>query len=468
MKRRDFLRNLSAGAAGLTLGGPHLFNAHAQPNPDQPNVLFIILEDMANWAGCLGGHPDAMTPNIDALAGRGALFTDAHCTAPVCNPSRTSMLLSMLPSSTGVYLNHDDWRENIPADTITMGRHFHNHDYFTLRSGKIWHGTFYDNDAWDRAYLPITSHNLPGHDPYLPNHPNAGLPYALEGVNFMNWGATDIPNDSMSDQRRLDFIRLHMQAGIRQPFFMAFGATQNHYPAVVPRRILERYNPADVHLPEVHPDDLTDLPPYAYTFLRTDRHDNVVNHKQYRKAVAAYLATLEHIDEIVGRLIYQIDNSPYADNTIIILAVDHGYHLGEKHHWEKGTLWNESTNSLLTIYAPGVTQPGTVINETVSLLDIWPTMNDLCNLPPVDHIEGESLVPLMLNPGTERDTPAIVTLTAGNHAIITEQWRYIHYVNGDEELYNRIDDPNEWTNLAMLPEFRPIMDNLALWLPDDG
>ncbi|MCB2213328.1 sulfatase [bacterium] len=471
MKRRQFIRNVSAGAAGLAVS-PLPFVQKANAQPTHPNVLFILLEDAPNWFGCLGGHPDTMTPNIDELANRGCLFTNAHCASPICNPSRTALLTGQYPNTTGVFYNDDDWREIIP-NVVSMPRYFLDHDYFTVRSGKVYHGNFDEREVWNQYIDAKATHNLPGEEPYLPGHPWNGLNYLLEGdgdatgTQFFNWGATDAPEAIMTDFRRVRNLNEMLQDGMREPFLMFYGTHKAHFPAIAPRRVMERFNIAEVTLPPVNPTDLDDLPPSAFNFIEPWHHEDVVNGKQWHKAVAAYLATIHYMDEMVGRLLNQFDHSPHANNTIVVLVADHGFHLGEKMHWRKATLWNESSSVIMTVLAPGVTTPGSVCHQPVNMLDLYPTLVDLCNLPANPANEGQSLRPLLENPASVREEPSIMTLEAGNHAVITEQWHYIHYANGDRELYDRNVDPQQWDNLATNPDYEPIMQQLRDWIPDD-
>lgn len=468
VKRRDFIRNMSAGAAGLALAPMPLLNAYGQPDPARPNVLFILLEDLPDWIGCMGGHPDTLTPNIDALATRGVLFTNAHCGSPICNPSRVSLLLGKRPDTTGVYYNSDDWREMVPAGTISMPRSFRNNGYHLVRAGKIFHGTFDEHGVWDQIFEGRGMHNLPGHNAYTPGHPYNGLEYPLAGDEFFNWGPTDAPESSMADSRRYRFLRNLFNSGIRQPFFIGFGTHGAHFPAIAPRRHIERFDPSRVQVPEVNAFDLDDIPPAGRAYVDSLYHRRVLGHKQWHKAIAAYLATIHYLDEIVGRLIAEFDDSPYADNTIIVLCADHGFHLGEKMHWRKATLWQESTNVVLIVVAPGVTEPGGVCRQPVSLIDLYPTLNALCELRPVDGLEGRSIVPQLIDPDHRREQPAVVTLEEGNHAIIDRRWRYIRYADGGEELYDRERDPNEWTNLAGDPRYERVIERLAAWIPVPG
>ena len=185
----------------------------------------------------------------------------------------------------------------------------------------------------------------------------------------------------------------------------------------------------------------------------------------WRKAVSAYLASIAFADACVGRVLDGLDRSPYADNTIIVLWSDHGWHLGEKLHWRKFALWEEATHNVLMIVAPGVTRPGVRCGRPVTLLDIYPTLVELCGLRPRDGLEGQSLVPLLKNASAPWERPALTTYKRGNHSIRTERWRYIRYSDGTEELYDHDNDELEWNNLANKPRHKRLKAELARWMP---
>jgi len=194
-------------------------------------------------------------------------------------------------------------------------------------------------------------------------------------------------------------------------------------------------------------------------------HKRVLEHKQWRKAVHGYLASIAFTDTCLGIVLDALDKSPYAKNTIIVLWGDHGWHLGEKLHWRKFALWEEATHAPLLFVVPGVTQPGGRCSRTVSFVDIYPTLCDLCGLPRPKQLEGTSLKPLLRNPEAPWNRPALTTHGKENHTIRSEKWRYIRYNDGTEELYDREKDPLEWTNLADKPEHAETKKQLAAWLP---
>ena len=427
----------------------------------RPNVLFIAVDDLNDWIGSLRGHPDVRTPNLDRLAARGALFTNAFCSAPACNPSRTSLLTGKLPSTTGVHLNPQPFRPVLP-DVQTLPQYFMAHGYRVMGGGKIFHGQFPDPPSW-HEYFPSQTKTR-SDDPLPPGRPLNGIP---DTARF-DWGPVDVPNEQMGDWKITDWAIEQLERDFDQPFFLAVGIFRPHLPWHVPRRYFDRYHPEAITLPTVNNNDLDDVPPIGVRMAGPDGdHQRVLQHKQWRKAVSAYLASISFADACVGRLLEALDRSAHAQNTIVVLWSDHGWHLGEKLHWQKFTLWEEATRVVLMMVAPGVTRPGLRSQRPVSLLDIYPTLVDLCGLRPKADLDGRSLRPLLVNPAASWDRPALTTHGRNNHALRTERWRYIRYSDGTEELYDRHKDPMEWTNLAGKPEFSRTKRDLAKWLPKD-
>ena len=456
MNRREFIRVAAAGT--MAMGLPR-FAFYREGAEDKPNVLFIAIDDMNDWVGCLGGHPDVETPNLDRLADRGVVFTNAFCSAPACNPSRASLLTGILPSTSGVYHNNQPWRPALP-DAVTLPQHFMAHGYRAVGGGKIFHGAYPDPPSW-HEYFPSQTRNKPG-DPMPPNRPLNGIP---ETAHF-DWGPVDVPDEEMGDWKVADWAIGELGKRHDKPFFLGVGIFRPHLPWYVPQKYFDMYPPDRITLPNVKEDDLDDVPPIGKKIARPGGdHKKVIEYGQWRKAVSAYLASISFADACVGRVIDALDRSPYADNTVIVLWSDHGWHLGEKLHWRKFALWEEATHNVMMIAAPGVTKPGDRCTRTVTLLDIYPTLVDLCGLSYKSELEGRSLLPLLENPNAEWKRPALTTHGRNNHSIRSEKWRYIHYSDGKEELYDREADDLEWFNLAGKPEYAEIKKELSRWLP---
>ncbi|MGH7200647.1 MAG: sulfatase [Planctomycetaceae bacterium] len=425
---------------------------------DRPNVLFIAVDDLNDWIGCLGGNPQCKTPNIDRLAARGVLFTRSYCAAPACNPSRAALMTGIRPSTSGVYLNPQPWRPAMP-DVVTLPQHFMKHGYEALGSGKIYHGR-YDEDASWNDYL---RKGEKGGDPD-PSQEVLKDPHSRAGG--IVWGVLDVPDKAMNDYHMVNYAIEHLEAEHDKPFFLACGLFKPHMPWQVPRKYYEMYPLDEITLPKVLDTDLEDVPQAGVKMARPQGdHATILKTDNWKYAVQAYLASIAFADAQVGRLLDALDAGPHKDDTIVILWGDHGWHLGEKHHWRKFTLWEEATRAPLMITAPGVTKPESVCERTVDFLSIYPTLCELCDLPVPEHCEGPSVAGLLKNPQAEWDRPALTTHGRNNHAVRSERYRYIRYEDGSEELYDHQSDPMEWTNLADDPRHASVKEQLAAHLP---
>ena len=454
--RRRFLSQSLAAATALALP------IRARAQGAKPNVLFIAIDDLNDWVGCLGGHPDAKTPHLDRLAARGVNFTNAHCPAPLCNASRAALMTGVRPSTSGVYENPQPWRQS-PAlkNAITIPQHFITHGYAAMGSGKIYHGAFPDPPSWSE-YVPSQQRNAFG-NPNPPNGPLSGIPR----TNHFDWGPIDATDEEMGDTKTVNYVASQLAKKHEKPFFLACGLTRPHLPWYVPKKYFDRFPIDQIRMPQVKEDDLNDVPEVAKQIARPQGdHTRVIKHDQWRKAVQAYLAAVAFCDDRIGQLTAALDASPHKDNTILVLWSDHGWHLGEKLHWRKFSLWEEATRNLLFITAPGVTKPDTKCDAPVNLLDIYPTLIDLCGLKPLpNQIESTSLLPLLKDPGAPWDKPSLCTFRKSNHSLRTRTHRYTRYHDGTEELYDHQADPQEWTNLASRPEHEALKKELAKHFP---
>ncbi len=431
----------------------------------KPNVLFIAVDDLNDWIGSLGGHPDARTPNIDRLAARGVLFTRAYTAAPACNPSRAALLTGIRPSTSGVYNNHQPWKPVIP-DAVTLPQLFKENGYHVAGSGKIFHDRFMSSGKMTAAYVDYSEswHEFvpKGPDIVPEGYPVSGIPNMM----FFDWGPLPITDDAMDDHRVVSWAIQQLNKRHEKPLFLACGTYRPHLPWYAPQKYFDMFPLDQITLPKILDQDLDDVPPMGHQIAQPGTHNKVIESNNYRKAVQGYLASIAFADAQIGRLIDALDRSPLAKNTIIVLWGDHGWHLGEKQHWRKFTLWEEAARTPLIMVVPGMTQPGTRCNRTVSLLDIYPTLAELGDLPINSSLEGVSLRPLLENPDAEWKRPALTTHGPNNHAVRSERWRYIRYSDGTEELYDHLADPMEWTNLAGDPHYADAKKELAQWLPE--
>jgi len=452
-------RLLSLAVAAVALAASSLAaeraSAQAPKQGDVPNILFLAVDDLNDWTGAYGGHPDVKTPNIDRLAARGLMFRRAYCAAPACNPSRAALMSGIRPSTSGVYLNAQPWRPAMP-DAVTLPQHFMAHGYHAVGGGKIYHGAFPDDASWD-FYFKKAGDPRPTPEVLRDPHSRAG------GIVF---GVLDVPDEQMDDYKVASWASGYLKESHDRPFFLACGIYRPHMPWQVPRKYYDMYPPDKITIPDVPDDDLDDIPEAGRRMARPEGdHANILKTENWPYAVQAYLASITFADAQIGRVLDALDSSAYSENTIIILWGDHGWHLGEKHHWRKFALWEEATNAPLIIDAPGVTKPGTVCTHAVDFMNIYPTLADLCGLPIGDHLEGVTMRPLLMDPNAPWDRPALTTHGRENHAVRSDRWRYIRYADGSEELYDHDSDPMEWNNLAGKSEYDDVKRELAKGLP---
>jgi arylsulfatase A-like enzyme len=422
---------------------------------EKPAVLFIAVDDLNDWTSYLGGHPQAKTPHIDRLMSRGVAFTNAHCAAPACNPSRAAMMSGLRPWHTGIYTNGDPAGSTL-KDVVTINRQFLANGYQALGAGKIYHG--YGSEGRDDTWT-----EWKGLFPSLKELHNAN---GLDKGHF-DWGAVTAQPSEMGDYQSTDWAINHLQhAPADKPLFLALGYIKPHLPWFVPQMYYDRFPLENIKLPVVREDDLADVPPLGVKMAGSDGdHAAVLKGDQWSKAVQAYLATISFLDDQVGRLLDGLDNSPRKDKTIIVWWTDHGWHLGEKEHWRKFALWERATRTSFGIVAPGIAAPGGRCDAPVDYTHVYPTLMDLTGLPTPEHVKGKSLLPLLKDPKAPWDQVAICTHGRGNHAVRDATHRYIRYADGTEELYDHATDPNEWTNLANDPAMAARKQQLAAHLP---
>jgi arylsulfatase A-like enzyme len=459
MDRRDALKFMGGSLAVLTT--PGFFERHAKA-ATKPNVLFIAIDDLNDWCGCLGGHPQAITPNIDRLAARGVNFRNAYCSAPLCNPSRASLLTGYRPSTSSIYLNSEDWRVGFLSDAVTLPQYFMNNGYRVEGGGKIYHGAYPHAASWHEYATSIGNPSPPS----LPGH---GIP----DMGNVDWGPLDVPDEDMNDyhiaQWGADKLRGKAYGdptlGADTPFFLAVGIYRPHLPWYAPRKYFDMHPLNEIVVPDVKTDDLDDIPAEGAANAKTSIHNKILAADAWPDAVQAYLACGTFADTCVGVVLDALDDSPYADNTIVVLWGDHGWHLGEKTSWKKFTLWEEATKNPFMMVAPGVSSPNSLCDSPVSLLNVYPTLLDLCGLAPKAENEGQTLRPLLANPKAPWHYPAITTYKEGNHSVRCNGWRYTLYKGGGEELYDHVNDPMEWDNQATNPEYDSVKQALKEWLP---
>ena len=426
----------------------------------KPNVLFIALDDLNDWIGCLGVHPQTKTPNLDRLAASGVLFRNAYCPAASCNPSRSAIFSGLPPHRSGLYQNTQKMREVMPQAEL-LPRYFSRHGYWSAGSGKMLHYVI-DPPSWD-DYFPEKTKDNPFPRTFYPGKRPVSLPRAGDWQYVeTDWAALEVTDEEFGgDWLVTKWIAEQLQREQEKPFFLACGIYRPHEPWFVPKAYFEPFPLESIQLPPGFKEgDLDDVPPVAQRLARNRYFAHIQKHGQWKHAIQAYLASIHFADAMLGRVLDALESGPHRDNTIVVLWSDHGWHLGEKEHWQKFTGWRVCARVPLMIRvpegAPGLpegTTAGGLCDRPVSLVDLFGTLTDLSGLPAREDIESRSLVPLLRDPDADWPHAAVTHLDRPeNYAISTERWRYLHYLGAGEELYDIESDPHEWENLAPKPE----------------
>jgi arylsulfatase A-like enzyme len=439
----------------------------ADNTPSRPNVLFIAVDDLRNWEGCYG-DPQAKTPNIDRLAARGVRFDRAYCGAPLCNPTRTSLITGIRPSASGVYGNDVVWSEALP-DAMTIPLLFKQNGYYVSGAGKITHAYTVRASDW-HDFGPIQDNEEGGED--VGNNPIGRKSRKKDDQRYGKFSWHVVPNEnesSLIDFRTTSYVIDRLNKKQDKPFFLALGIHRPHVPWNVPRKYFDLYPMDKIKQPDINPNDLDDVGSIAKHMANADLDAQIRERPQGPEhIIQAYLASVSFCDAQIGRVLDALDKSPYRDNTVIVLWSDHGWNHGEKQHWAKAVLWEESTRAPFLWVAPGVTQPATVCERTVDFLSVFPTLCDLAGLPIPAQCKSPSIRSLLADPTSAWDRPALSTMGFNNHAVRDERWRYIRYADGAEELYDHQSDPREWKNIAANPENAAVKARLANWLPTEN
>lgn len=440
-----------------------------------PNVLFISLDDMNDWAGPFSGNSQALTPSLDQFANEAVTFERNYTPSPGCNPSRSATLTGVHTYRSGMYSNYQDWRK-VPAlqQVPTIGQHFRNAGYYTAGAGKIFHYDQVDETGWD-AYFPAITDPMPKE--FLPE----GRPVNMTPFEYMysmfDWAPLDLPDEETADYQTVSYISQQLQREHDRPFFLAAGIYRPHLPWYVPQKYFDLFPIESVRKPKILESDLDDLGPVAKELIKRggNYHDHVVKAGQWEQAVQGYLASIAYADAMIGQLLDALKNSPHADNTIVVIWSDHGWQLGEKEHWRKFALWENVIRTVLMIKVPAGLEKmpngsavGATTDNLTSLLDIYPTLADLCNLPPRDDFDGVSLRAMLEQPDREVPRAVITTYDYGSTSVREGAWHYIRYIDDSEELYNLDKDAEEWRNLASDPAHAHVKARLAKHIPNDA
>lgn len=432
-----------------------------------PNVLFIAIDDLNDWLGYMEGHPDVKTPNIDRLAARGAQFKNAYCQAPLCGPSRASVMTGLRPSTTGIYGMIDDnkIREDNAStrDIIFLPEYFKRQGYHTMGIGKLFHQhapdeVFDESAGRARGFGPVPKERFKW---------SGKGPENYSGTST-DWGAYPATDSLMPDYQSALWASERLQRSYDKPFFLAVGFLRPHVPLYVPQKWFDLYDAATLKMPPYRSDDLNDIPHVGLQINdlpMMPQTEWAIESREWPNIVQAYLASISFVDAQVGKLLTALGESGHADNTIIVMWSDHGYRMGEKGTFAKHALWEEATKSPLIFAGPGVPS-GKVVEAPVELLSIYPTLLELSGLPVYARNEGKSLVALMHGKDKTKARFALTTYGMNNHAVRTKDYRYIRYEDGTEELYDHRKDPNEWTNIADDKSQAKTITRMRRYLPE--
>jgi len=425
----------------------------------RPNILFIAIDDMNDWTGFLGGHSETITPNMDKLALKGVNFTNAHTSAPGCSPSRNALLYGIQPFNSGLYPFYEhDIHEQLMQQYTSLPRLLKENGYNTYGAGKIHHGNLNDVREWTDYY-----ENIKNKKKFRP-----GQGYVKANNGKYSFRPTVNPDEEHIDYQVASYGIEKLNEKQDKPFFLAVGIVKPHLPFDAPARFFDAL-PENITAPEVLENDSDDIPTVGRSLRKKGEYNHYKSKAVWGDVRKAYLACISWADFNIGRVLDALEASEYADNTIVVLWSDHGYHLGEKQTFKKFTLWEEATRVPFIIY-DGRTkskQSPAIYTDAVSLINVYKTIADYTGTQIPEYIDGESLVPIVNNPTKKLQDPTITAWGRGNYSVRTKTHRYIRYFDGGEELYNHQNDPNEWKNLISDTGSADLKIELSAYLPID-
>lgn len=478
-------RLLSLAVVSIALG---CSGTSAQATDNPPNVIFFSFDDLNDWVNPMG-YVQAKTPNLDRLAKQGVTFTNAHTPGTYCAPARTAIFTGRYATTTGAYQAQIYFHDH--PELVPLQQSFQNAGYATYGGGKLFHHPegCVDRRGWDEFFLryeaqkttgwPIHSWKPELGDPMPERYPASRynqLKYdndaaKVPGAYFLEYGPIpDSEEANMADTKRIEWACSVLEREHTQPFFLGVGIYTPHFPNYAPQKYFDLYDTSEIILPELKDDDLDDLPDMIRKMKQGRKkfhHDLLDEWGLLEEAVHGYLACVSYADAMLGRVLDALEASPYRDNTIVVIWSDHGYHQGQKGDWGKHTLWERTTNVPFIWSGPGISK-GQSVDATVSLIDMFPTFVETCGLAEDPGLEGVSLASVLKDPSSATDRDVLVPWLQPNaFAIINQDWRYIHYQDGSEELYDLNNDPNEWHNLAENPEFAAIKAELKSSAPEE-
>ncbi|GIZ09468.1 sulfatase [Flavobacterium sp. UMI-01] len=435
----------------------------------KPNVLFIAVDDLNTWLGCLNNYSNTKTPNIDRLAARGVLFSNAHCQAPLCGPSRASIMSGLRPSTTGIYgmIADEKIRSENPAtkEIVFLPEYFKNNGYHTMGIGKLFHdfapkGVFDEEGGRVKGFGPLPKKRFVWD----------GLGPADKtkyGRTSTDWGAFPEQDEQMPDHQSVNWAIERLNKKYDQPFFMGVGFLRPHVPLYVPQKWFDMHPLEGIQVAPYLSDDLKDVPQVGLDINDLPMMPSTewaIQTGEWKKMIQAYLACVSFVDYEIGRVLDALDKSEHGANTIIVLWSDHGYRLGEKGTFAKHGLWDSATKAPLLFVSPNLPK-GKVIDTPAEMLSIYPTLLELCNLPAYNRNEGISLVATMKSDKVVNKAFALTTYGENNHSVNQGRFRLTQYEDGSQELYDHKIDPNEFTNLAKFTEYKSEIKKLKKYFP---
>ncbi|MER3417238.1 MAG: iduronate-2-sulfatase [Gemmataceae bacterium] len=428
------------------------------------NVLLVVSDDLCNRLGCYG-DTRAQSPHVDRLARRGVRFDRAYCQYPLCNPSRASFLTGRRPDTTRVQDNSLHFRKTL-GDIVTLPQAFRQAGYFVARVGKLYHygvpgdiGTNGLDDApsWDRVVNP-RGRDRDDEDQIFTLRPDLQGPARFGGV--LSWLAAEGTDDEQTDAKGAAAAIELLEQNRDRPFFLAVGFYRPHTPFVAPKAYFAKHPLEHIQLPQVPQKHRQTAPPLAFASARPEQ-DKMTDELR-RQAIQAYYASVSFMDAQLGRLLDALDRLDLTRRTIVVFTSDHGYHLGEHGLWQKMSLFENSARVPLIISVPGTRAGGRPCTRTVELVDLYPTLVDLCGLPVPKGLEGTSLRPLLNDPEAPWDKPAftqVVHRGVRGRTVRTERYRYTEWDDGLQgaQLYDYATDPKETVNRAADPKYAEVV-----------
>ncbi|BDS05769.1 iduronate-2-sulfatase [Oceaniferula spumae] len=435
---------------------------------DKPNVLFIICDDLNCDLGSYG-HPQVKTPNIDKLAARGTLFSNAHCQYSLCGPSRASFMTSLYPDQTQIRGNNILIRKNTPK-VVTMSQLFKNNGYTATRIGKIYHynvpkaiGTNGHDDpaSWSDVFNPIGRDKTEEKKIFTLKKGQYGA--------TLSWLAAEGTDEEQTDGIAATeaVARLKKHAADKTPFFMAVGLYRPHTPFVAPKKYFDLYPVDQIEVPTVPEGYFQTIPKAAVKTLQTKKEQINLKPELARQAIQGYHASISFADAQIGRILDALEETGLAKNTIVVFTSDHGYHMGEHGHWQKRSLLDQGTRVPLIIAAPGQSKKGIKTNTPAEMLDIYPTVAALAGLTAPSYLQGINQAPVLDDPDATPRTSALTQLNVDDFSLRTERYRYTEWKQKDAkaiEFYDHQTDPKEMKNLAKDPNYKKQIAELAAML----